>query len=355
MNYKETLFFIGKCLTISHEEENFLSVAKQIKQQEVDWDNVVKVSTAQFVFPALYCNLKRRNLLSYLPEDLVSYMEHITHLNRERNLEIIKQAKEINSLLKENGITPIFLKGVAFLLQDFYHDIAERMVGDIDFLVSKKDILPTISILKNKGYFEFLSEAILLLDHRHYPRLKNNDGIAAVEVHTEMTKVGYRKEFNFSIIEKSIYQQGLLNFLSYSDQLALTLISIQINDLGQYYKTISLRNSYDVFMLSTKVNSLKAISNFNKLFIPLNNFLAITHKVLSSKKIIFKRNQKAHKYFISFDKIISNAKYRESHAKREKLKINFRTKCTIIIRSFYRKDYREMLYKMIINKIQFFL
>ena len=78
MNYKETLFFIAKCLTISLEEKNRQEIEKQLKSTTIDWDAVVKVSTAHYVFPALYCNLKRADFLQYLPHELVSYMEYIT-------------------------------------------------------------------------------------------------------------------------------------------------------------------------------------------------------------------------------------------------------------------------------------
>ena len=99
MNYKETLFFIAKCLTISLEEKNRQEIEKQLKSTSIDWDAVVKVSTAHYVFPALYCNLKRADFLQYLPHELVSYMEHITNINRERNKQIIIQANELNKLI----------------------------------------------------------------------------------------------------------------------------------------------------------------------------------------------------------------------------------------------------------------
>ena len=134
MNYKETLFFIAKCLTISLEEKNRQEIEKQLKSKTIDWDTVVKVSTAHYVFPALYCNLKCADFLQYLPHELVNYMEYITDINRERNKKIIAIAKELNSLLLANNITPIFLKGTGNLLAGIYDDIAERMLGDIDFL-----------------------------------------------------------------------------------------------------------------------------------------------------------------------------------------------------------------------------
>ena len=113
---------------------------------------MVKVSTSHYVFPAIYCNFKRADFLKYLPDDLVDYMKYITNLNRDRNTQIIEQAKDLNSLLLANNIRPIFLKGTGNLLEGLYEDIGERMVGDIDFLFSKKDFLKAIDILKNDNY-----------------------------------------------------------------------------------------------------------------------------------------------------------------------------------------------------------
>ena len=105
MTYKETLYFVAKCLTISLEHKNRDEIEKQLQSNNIDWDAVVKVSTAHYVFPALYCNMQRANFLHYLPKELVTYMEHITNLNRERNEEIITQARELNTLLLANNIS----------------------------------------------------------------------------------------------------------------------------------------------------------------------------------------------------------------------------------------------------------
>jgi hypothetical protein len=139
MNYRETLCFVAKCLTISLESKNKKEIKNQLETASINWDQVVKLSTSHYVFPALYCNLKRADFLKYLPANLVAYMEEITNLNRERNEEIITQAKELNILLLANNITPIFLKGTGNLLAGIYDDVAERMVGDIDFIFSKED------------------------------------------------------------------------------------------------------------------------------------------------------------------------------------------------------------------------
>ena len=154
MNYKETLFFIAKCLTISLEEKNRDEIEFILKTTNVDWEAVIKVSTSHYVFPALYCNFKRADFLKYLLADLVEYMKHIANLNRDRNTQIISQAKDLNTLLLANNIRPIFLKGTGNLLTGIYENIAERMVGDIDFIFSKEDYPKAITILRKFGYSE---------------------------------------------------------------------------------------------------------------------------------------------------------------------------------------------------------
>jgi hypothetical protein len=136
LNYKETLFFIAKCLTISLDEKKRDDIERMLKTADVDWEAVVKVSTSHYVLPAIYCNFKRTDFFKYLPVDLVEYIKYITDLNRDRNTQIIQQAKDLNCLLFANNIRPIFLKGTGNLLAGLYKDIAERTVGDIDFLFS---------------------------------------------------------------------------------------------------------------------------------------------------------------------------------------------------------------------------
>jgi hypothetical protein len=348
MNYKETLFFIGKCLTISHEEHNFNIVNKQIKSNQVDWNNVVKVATSHYVFPALYCNLKRKKLTQYLPSDLVEYMKHITDLNRERNFQIIEQAKEINDLLLSNNITPIFLKGTGNLLEGLYEDIAERMVGDIDFIVSKNDYKKTILILESSKYKKVHNTSFDFPSFKHYPRLQKEEKIAAVEIHKELLIKKYASEFNFNYIKKNVLSKNNFSFLSYSDQLCLSIIAKQVNDSGQEFNNIALRKSYDVFLLAKKTYSLKAINKFKKLFPLLNNYLSITKICLNSDSISFLKTKKTIKYTSTFLKLINNPEISKNHHKKISTYIFFKGRIDTVLKAIYHKETRNWLFKRII-------
>ena len=70
--------------------------------------------------------------------------------------------------------------------------------------------------------------------------------------------------------------------MSYANKLNLSIIANQINDNGFYYKTMALRNAYDVFLLSKKTNAKDAVNTLDKLTNPLNCFLAACYEVFNT-------------------------------------------------------------------------
>ena len=351
MNYKETLFFIAKCLTISLEDKNRQEIEKQLKSTTINWDAVVKVSTAHYVFPALYCNLKRVDFLKYLPQELVSYMKHITNLNRERNEQIIEQAKDLNTLLLKNNITPIFLKGTGNILSGIYDDIAERMVGDIDFIFSKDDYPKAIAILRENGYSEVVKIDYNWPIFKHYPRMKKENSIAAVEIHKELLLEKYASEFNYSFIEKDSQIINEAAVLSYANKLNLSIIANQINDSGFYYKTMALRNAYDVFLLSKKTNAKKAVNTLKTLSHPLNCFLAACYEVFNSADSLeYNNTKKTASYLNVFNSQFTNPKATKRKHKRIKSYLLLKHRLNLIYKSIIYKEYRVWLFNRVTDK-----
>jgi hypothetical protein len=352
LNYKEILYFIAKCLTISLEEKNRDEIEIMLKTTDVDWEAVVKVSTSHYVFPAIYCNLKRADFLKYLPVDLVAHMIYITYLNRDRNTQILQQAQELNSLLLANAIRPIFLKGTGNLLEGLYEDIGERMVGDIDFLFSEKDFFKAIDILKNDSYSIEENQSGFLPGFRHYPKLVKQENIAAVEIHKEVTIEKHRGEFNCKMISEDAQIINYFSVLSFENQLSLSIIASQINDYGFALKNFSLRNAYDVFLLSKKNDTKKVISNFTKLKNPLNCFLANCNFVFGDvESLDYFKTEESENYLKGFNKSFYKSK--------TNLKINFKLimitlnrRFGIVCKSILNIENRKWLLNRIKSKIR---
>ena len=350
MTRVEISIFIAKSLSISLNGKNLEEVKKVLKSQKIDWDLFVKISTSQLVLPALYCNYKRNNLLHFLPEDLVTYMQEITFLNRDRNEQITEQINGLNKLLKQNGVNPIFIKGSSYLIQNLYEDPAERMIGDIDFLVSKNEFYLVAKILLENNHKYVSALGYHFSTVHHYPRLIKDNHIAAIEIHKEMLIEKYASEFNYETIKDNVIQYNGFSVLGYDDQKALSIFSNQINDNGFDYKTIGLKNAYDFLLLNEKEPGVDFALRFNKLKTPIHCFLASVDFLFGDLGLVFNNNKKVRKYLKGFKRFLDNPKKRKFYIKiiRLRLFLVYRTK--IILRCFVNKEYRAWLYKRVLAR-----
>ncbi len=285
MTYKEALLFVGKCLTIGLYPERVPEVRQEIRTGKIVWEQIVQVSSAQFMLPALFIRLKKAALLNELPSDLVEYMEYLTDLNRERNQQILAQIRDIVALLNDHGIAPIFLKGTAHLLLSLYEDIAERMVGDIDFLVEESEMIKAVQLLIDAGYqpkSRFNPELIKIM--KHYPRLTNFSYPAAVEVHREVIRPPHDNQFKSSRIiseKRKIAGQWKVYIPSAEHLIIHNVFNVQVNDMAYLWGTVYLRQMYDLLLLSSYENPLRTLKKAALLSNQSNAYMAATSTVFN--------------------------------------------------------------------------
>ena len=108
--------------------------------------------------------------------------------------------------------------------------------------------------------------------------------------------------------------------MSYANKLNLSIIANQINDSGFYYKTMALRNAYDVFLLSKKTNAKDAVNTLDKLSHPLNCFLAACYEVFNTvDSLEYNNTKKAASYLSIFNSQFTNPKTTKRRHKRIKI------------------------------------
>lgn len=306
MKYKECLLFVTKCLTLDQYPERVKEIRNSIQLGSVNWERVVMVSSGQFVMPAMFIQIKRNGLLPDLPSDLVEYLEKITDLNRERNHQIIRQIKDIATLLNDHGIAPIFLKGAAHLLLPLYKDIAERMVGDIDFLVDETDMVMAAQLLIDAGYkplSKFYPE--MLKTTKHYPRLTNYNYPAAVEVHRQVLNPPQGEKFGFPEIKndkQKIDGQWEVYIPSFSHLIIHNTLNAQVNDKAYLWSTTLVRQMYDLLLLSAHKNPQSALNEFEKFPKLSNAWLATTSRIFDTRdKISYDNTWRVHFFLKRFN------------------------------------------------------
>ena len=223
------------------------------------------------------------------------------------------------------------------------------MLGDIDFIFSKEDYPKVISILRENGYFEnkiFHYKSLPYRPFRHYQRLTKKNRIGAIEIHSELLTIKkYANEFNYNFVKKDSQVIKGVIVLSYANKLNLSIIANQINDNGFYYKTMALRNAYDVFLLSKKTNAKDAVSILDKLTNPLNCFLAACDEVFNKvDSLEYNNTKKAASYLSVFDSQFTNPILTKRRHKSIKIYLFVISRFNIIYKSIIYKRYRIWLF-----------
>jgi len=223
---------------------------KVLSDTSFDWDAIVIEGSRHLVLPAIYCRLKAKGLLNVLPEELNIYLEEITSINRNRNEAILRQVNSISELLNEHDIDHVFLKGSALLILGCYVDNAERMIGDIDVLVSLEQLEKAYHLIRDDGY-EQIEQTLgdQFFEHKHLPRLKPKHHICAVELHRKLfVSYSHNELISENILNRKIKIDGIY-IPSQKHLLMHNILNFQINDKGALFNSISFRSTYDTISL----------------------------------------------------------------------------------------------------------
>jgi len=184
------------------------------------WPDLLSLSSNHLVTTQLYWILKSTpSVWQQINQEYQEYLQHIFELNGSRNVQLLDETKEIVSVLNQQKITPLLLKGTGLLLSEECPHIGYRMQLDIDFLVRPEGLEKAATAIKRMGYFyaeeaqgslEIVTEQRLprLLsiykNHKHLPPLLSPDKRVLVELHRHPYSKRFQKHFPvFDLFERA--------------------------------------------------------------------------------------------------------------------------------------------------------
>lgn len=265
MNYKDLFYFTGHCLSLDDHPEFRETIRSRAEANEIDWEAFVELCSEHLIIPVIYLKFRDHHILELLEDELVQELRKIYELNRERNLQILKQIDEICAVLHPENIYPVFLKGTANLLDGLYSDLGERMMCDIDFLVKEEEFYPAAELLESNGYFHL--KLIPYIDYKirkHYPCLIKTGAVAPVEIHRTVVSKRNSKLHQPELVFKCKKEvEGKPDFFVPSDEHKLihTFLHSQFENYGHAYKTVYFRGFYDLYLFSKRMNVSKLATN----------------------------------------------------------------------------------------------
>ena len=315
MKQSELFKIVCKCLLLDENPGLKKGIEEKFILGEVDLDRFVFLCSNHLILPAITLQFQKHRVLDIFPTEYASHLQKILKLNQQRNREILQQINEINNVLVKENIEPIYLKGTANLMDNLYSDVGERMIGDIDFLVKEKDYFKTADLIVNLGYKNDKTVYYNLEKIKHYPRLYRKDVPADIEIHRIPVDIEYSEKFSSELIFKNkIKIKNKTNCFVSSDihKLIHTFIHSQLGNNGYRFKVIPIRDLYDFYLLSKRVNwkdVLKEVEEKSKaqifydtvsyLLNELSDIKNRKSKRFANQQTWFLNHHRIHKYYIN--------------------------------------------------------
>jgi len=146
---------------------------------EIDWEEIDHLARHSHVTVALWMRLRNDPLLEKMPDNMVIDLRRTFHESVRRNWLLKSQFTNITMCLNRSGLTPVMLKGAAYLFDAPTANIASRYMHDLDFMAA--DAEACHSCLVNAGFEQF--EKATSSSHHHLAGLKDKISGLEVEVH----------------------------------------------------------------------------------------------------------------------------------------------------------------------------
>ena len=142
----EVLLQSSRMIVSSSGEEKI----RNLLQQGIDWDFLIRTAHYHRVMPLLYQTLSRVTSDS-VPEWAMVSLRKRFHANAHRNLFLAAELFQILDLLEKHQIPAVPYKGPV-LSAVLYGDVSLRQFSDLDIIVPAKKVLDARTLLVSSGY-----------------------------------------------------------------------------------------------------------------------------------------------------------------------------------------------------------
>lgn len=247
---------ICSILCLSENRADGDRICEILQTKQLNWYRIIEIASNHLVLPSIYVKLKEADLLKEIPELVVEHLQEVYELNLQRNESILIQVESINKILNSKGLEPLYIKGVANIINGLYIDKGERIMLDIDFMLPKNEVHIANSCLQLEAYMPNLENEYIHHKHPvHLPRLSADGQPASVEIHSEAVGLKHSEVLNCKQIQSNkLYNSAYpgCSLISTQDGQLLNFLHSQIHHQGHLHGKILLRNLYEFYLFSLR-------------------------------------------------------------------------------------------------------
>jgi hypothetical protein len=182
----EEILLLGLCrLTFSNVQVDKI---RELVNRVSNWEYFASLANEHGVIALMYSNLEKLDLLTGLPEKIVSSLNNSLMLSLSRNAFYTTVITEVLGILNDNDIKTVLLKGLALEIS-VYGNTGIRQMTDVDILLDKSNYKKALRILIANGYTSLPVKSVFHLpiiaySGKHLPSLLKNG--ASIDIHLEL-------------------------------------------------------------------------------------------------------------------------------------------------------------------------
>jgi len=227
------------------------SLHVEIHAGQLPWEAVVSLANNHLLTPALWVALQNKDLAGELPEDLRNYLQELHGMSLERNRHLRVQLLEAVRQLNAVGIVPVLLKGAKHLVTTIYTDPGIRIMSDIDLLVRREEIIPSLGALQKLGYEPIEDvHGDYHDEHHHCAPLFRPGDYGTLEIHRKLAEQPYENilptEMALAELEPLEVEQACMEVLSPTHRILHNIVHSQLIDHHHDDGIIPLRSLHEV-------------------------------------------------------------------------------------------------------------
>ena len=151
-----------------------------------DWNLLLQQAHASDMLARVEAIIKAHDLLEHVPDQIKRHFASEEVKIKHLHVQVKEEVRLLNRVFSEHNISPIYLKGTAYLLNDLPL-ASSRMFGDIDILLDKNEIADIEHALKYHGWFSQKTDDHDQAYYRDYmheiPPMQNIERGAILDIH----------------------------------------------------------------------------------------------------------------------------------------------------------------------------
>ena len=163
---------------------------EQLQREDLDWESIIDEAREQGVVSLVYAALNARGPASVAQESRAEL--HRLHLaNAARNLSLLTELRRLLSLLADEGIRAIPVKGPSLAVAA-YGRLEARKAGDLDIFIPSSRSDEARALLLSLGYVPDISPSEAAMPGIHHLSLIHPESKFNVELHWSLNPEHFR-------------------------------------------------------------------------------------------------------------------------------------------------------------------